>query len=64
MSIKKKPKDNGFDFDEYVRRKRIKIKSKSTKLSVKEAKDLLDVVKDLHETTYVDNIDFYRVADF
>lgn len=64
MSIKKKLKNNGFNLDEYVRRKKIKIKSRSTKLSVKEAKDLLDITKDLHETTYVDSVNVYRAVDY
>lgn len=64
MTIKKKLKNNGFNLDEYVRRKKIKIKSKQTRLSVREAEEIIESSNVLYESRIVDNVPLYHSVDY
>jgi hypothetical protein len=64
MTIKKKPKNNGFNLDEYVRRKKIKIKSKQTRLSIREAEEIIESSNVVYESRIVDNVLLYHSVDY
>jgi hypothetical protein len=64
MTIKKKLKNNGFNLDEYVRRKKIKIKSKQTRLSIREAEEIIESSNILYESRIVDNVPLYHSIDY
>lgn len=64
MTDKKRHKDNGFNLDEYVRKKTLKIEKKSPKLTIREAASLMEANKDKFENVDRDADSGYRPIDF